>query len=207
MNFSETNTLPTTVQTGSTSQAASVTTTTTSPQLDTAVSKLSEPDLKAWKTFESILQTKNDNDSRMDQDLKKLSPEMRKALFEKYNSLPAEDRSDRGLITFLIARDITTPDDLSFLKSVFEESPCLSLADCKTVGPDDPHFSSVNQTTLNYPQLNTLFQLEKTLEAHPEYLKDPEMREKFVATLRQAETFAVPVVQQKAQQIRARFQL
>jgi hypothetical protein len=83
----------------------------------------------------------------------------------------------------------------------------LSLADCKTVGPDDPHHSAMNQTTLNYPQLATLYKLESALRSNPEILKNPTERERAVSILSHAESFPVPAVQERALQIRNEFGL
>ncbi|MFZ3229550.1 MAG: hypothetical protein WA160_05050 [Pseudobdellovibrio sp.] len=172
-----------------------------------AIQSLHGLDAKVWQVFESVLASKNDNDPRLDQDLKYLSKDLRQALFEKYNSLPSENRNDRGLIVFLISRDIQSAADATFLKSVFEEPPCLSLSDCKTIGQDDAHHSGMNQTTLNYPQLAGLYQIEKQLTAHPEILKDAVQRDGILKTLQQAENFPVPAVQRKAEQIRLKFGL
>lgn len=176
-------------------------------QILSSIAKLEGQNLATWQTFEDILKKRNDNDPRLDTELKSPSPEIRKALYEKYDLIPSEARNDKGLIVFLIARDFNSPEDAQFLKKVFEEPPCLSLADCKTVGPDDAHHAGVDQTTLNYPQLAGLYQLEKRLETHPEILKDPVQRADVVAILRQAEAYQVPKVQAKASQIRSRFQL
>jgi hypothetical protein len=169
--------------------------------------KLSGDDLKNYQTFDAILKSKNDNDPRLDQDLKHQSAAVRNAMIEKYAQLAPEDKNGRGLIAYMISRDAQSAEDLQFMKSVFDQPPCLSLADCKSTGPADPHFSTTNQTTLVYDQKVILFQIEKTLTEHPEYLKDPVKREGFVATLRQAESYGVSSIQQKAQEIRARFGL
>ena len=169
--------------------------------------KLSGEDLKSYQLFEAILKSKNDNDPRLDQDLKHQSQAVRNAMIEKYTQLAPEDKNERGLIAYMISRDVQSPEDLQFMKSVFDQPPCLSLADCKSTAPADPHFSTLNQTTLIYDQKVVLFQIEKNLTEHPEYLKDPVKREGFVAALRQAESYAVPSIQQKAQEIRSRFGL
>lgn len=209
LNFSESNELPTRAVTNSTATEATSQKAADQPKpsVSTAISQLQNDDLKKWHVFESILNSKNDNDPRVDQELKQISPNLKAALIEKYASLPAENRNDRGLISFLIARDLNSVADTDFLKKVFEEPPCLSLADCKTIGSDDPHHSGINQTTLNYPQLAALYQIEKRITEHPEILNNPLLREGLVADLRQAEASPVPAVQQKASQIRSRFQL
>ena len=172
-----------------------------------APSSLSQAEQKLWNHFEEILASRNDNDPRVG-DLKNLSPEFRKSLFEKYNSLKPEDRNSRGFIVFLIAKDIRSASDLEFLQKVYQEPPCFSLENCSGgVADEDPHTAGVNQTTLNYPQLAGLYQLERQLETNPNLLKDPSLRAGVLATLKQAEAFPVPVIRQRAEQIRNKFRL
>ena len=168
---------------------------------------LTEPEQKLWNNFEEILASRNDNDPRV-ADLKHLSPEFRKSLFEKYNSLKPEDRNSRGFIVFLVAKDIRSVSDLEFLQKVYQEQPCFSLENCSGgVADEDPHMAGVNQTTLSYPQLAGLYQLEKQLETNPGLLKDPSLRAGVLATLKQAEAYSVPVIRQRAEQIRNKFRL
>lgn len=170
-------------------------------------SGLSEKDRKAWSVLEEILISKNDNDPRMDQDFKDMSSELHEALYKKYDSLQMENRNGRGLVVFLIARDLKSSADTEFLRKIYQESPCTSFEDCKSVGSDDPHFSGINQTSLMYPQLAGLYALESNLSQHPESLKDPNLRDGFLGILKQAAEFPVPVVQQKAEEIRKRYGL
>lgn len=206
LNFSNSNALPTATESSNSATAEHSALPSESSQMP-SVAKLQGMNLVTWQIFEEILKKKTDNDPRLDTELKNLTPEIRKALYEKYNALSDESRSEKGLVTFLIARDFSSADDTQFLKKVFEEPPCLSLTNCKMAGPEDTHHAGVDQTTLIYPQLVTLYQLEKRLEANPQILKDPILREGVVAILRQAETYQVPKIQDKATQIRARFQL
>ena len=198
------------------SQSNSLPTTSTNAQVE-AVEKpelilpkaqqLQNEDKSKWDVFDNIVKTKNDNDPRLDHELKNLSPALREALFEKYDSLPQEDRSARGLIAYLIARELKTPEDAQFLKQVYQEAPCLSLADCKTSAPDDPHHSSTNQTTLVYPQLSLLYVIEKQLTENPQYLNDASKRSEYIQLLVAAESYPVPVVNEKARGIRNKFGL
>lgn len=169
--------------------------------------KLLGVDQEKWNVFKIILQSKNDNDRRLDSDLKQMSPAVHEALYETYETLPDEDRNGRGLITFLIARNISTAEDLQFLKKVYQETPCLSLADCKTLGPDDSHHSSVEQTTLTYPQMSALYMLEKQLSEQPQLLSQASFRSGVIQVLIQAESFPVVSVQNKARTIRMKFNL
>lgn len=171
-----------------------------------ALNLISEPEKKLWTIFEEILKSRNDSDPRVN-DLKNLSPEFRNALFEKYSSIKAEDRNSRGFIVFLISKDLKSANDLDFLQKVYQETPCLSLENCGVTGAEDSHSAGVNQTTTNYPQLVGLYQIEKQLEANPELLKDPALRAGILATLKQAEAFPVPAVQERAEKIRQKFNL
>lgn len=169
---------------------------------------LEKEDKKKWLVFEDILKTKNDNDPRMDRELKKLSPALREALYEKYESMPNEDRSGRGLIAYLVARDLNSIEDIQFIKKVFQEPPCLSLADCKsTATTDNPHHSATDQTTLVYPQLSALYTIEKQLTENSQLLNNAAYRSETVQTLISAESFPVPVVHEKARSIRNKFSL
>lgn len=168
---------------------------------------LSAAENKIWHGFEDILKNKNDNDPRLDTELKSLSPALKQALYQRYNTLPAEDRNARGLVVFLIARDLQTPADTAFLKQVYQEEPCLSLENCSASSTETTHLSGTNQTTMNYPQLAGLYQLERQLKDRPEILQDAQLRAEILEVLKNAENFPVPAVQNKARQIRRAYGL
>ncbi len=107
------------------------------------------------KVLDEIFASRNDNDPRLDTELRHLSPEVKRELEAKYARLPGEKRNERGTIAFLIGRDLATEEDARFLKSVLEEPPCLSLADCHSAGnaPSDPHSDLGQDLTLAYPQV------------------------------------------------------
>lgn len=207
LDFSKSNQLqePTTVQ--EQSQADPVAADSAVAATTPVPTTLSEAEQKLWANFEEILKSKNDSDLRV-KDLKNLSADFRKALSDKYGSLKMEDRNGRGFIIFLISKELKSASDLDFLQKVYQEQPCLSLENCSTTSRDEnPHTSGIDQTTMNYPQLVALYQLDKQLEAKPELLKDPAMRAGILATLKQAEAFPVPAVHDRAQQIREKYQL
>lgn len=188
-------------------QSASATTESVAQVTPEAVSSLSAPEQKLWANLEEILKTKNDSDSRVSE-LKNLSLDFHKALTDKYSSLKPEDRNGRGFVVFLISKDLKSPSDLDFLQKVYQEAPCLSLENCAVSGAEEsPHTAGVNQTTLIYPQLVALYQIEKQLEAQPNLLNNPEMRAGILATLKQAEAFPVPSVREQAEKIRLKYQL
>lgn len=165
-----------------------------------------EAEQKLWISVEEIIQSRNDSDSRVSL-LKNLSPEFKNALVSKYSSLKPENRSGRGFIVFLLAKDFKSSADLEFLQSVYKEAPCLSLENCALSTDDNSHSSGVNQTTLIYPQLVVLYQIEKQLVAKPELLNDPTIRAGILGTLKQAEAFPVPAVQLQAEKLRQKFKL
>jgi hypothetical protein len=169
-------------------------------QLDTA-------EAKAWKSLEEILKSKNDNDPRIDSELKNLSLNFHKAIYEKYTQLKPEQRNERGTLVFLIARDLKDANDLDFLKNVYRETPCLNMLDCSNSTDQVQDEAGSNQTTLQYPQLAGLYQLERQLQKRPEFLKDPMLRAGVVDVLQNAESYAVPQISEKAMRIREKYAL
>ena len=176
-------------------------------EVSIAVQKLEGEDRAKWFVFESIYNSKNDNDPRMDRELKKMSVALHEALYEKYDSLLPENHSGKALIAYLIARDLTTTNDAQFLKKVFQESPCLSLPDCKTQSSENSHHSATDQTTLIIAQLNILYSLEQKIQSTPQVLSDAPERSRIVQVLIAAENYPVPTVHEKAHAIRTRFSL
>lgn len=170
-------------------------------------SGLSTEDLQRFKIVEDILKSKNDNDSRIDTALKTLTPSLKLALQQRYSQLPEENRNQRGLIVFLVTREIHSEQDLNFIKTVYEEPPCMSLSDCRSSSGFDPHMDSVNQVTLDYPQKVGLYQLEKTLAEKPQMLSDAIFKKATIDLLQSAEKFPVPSIQRQAQKIRLKYHL
>ena len=160
---------------------------------------------KQWAAFNTILKSKNDNDPRLDSDLKKLSQTLSQALMQKYDSLPHEDRGGRGLITFLIARNFATADEADFLKKVFAETPCLSLGNCQTTSEQNPHNSGVDSTTLIYPQQSVLYMIEKQLAENPKRLDNTDYRAGVTQIITQAENYPIASVRDKAKSIKQKF--
>jgi hypothetical protein len=167
---------------------------------------LSDVDLKKWETFHAIEQSNNDNDPRLDSDLKNLSENLRASLHKHYVGLAPEKRNQRGLVVYIIARDIKTIQDLDFLRSVYEEAPCLSMESCGSRGEHDPHLASIDESSLNYPQLVGLYQLEKQMQLNPKLLSDPNFRDRLLAAIQQASKFPVPAIQKKAEELLAKIQ-
>lgn len=162
---------------------------------------------KKWQELQEIVQSKNDNDPRLDQDFKTMNDELHDLLRKKYSDIPLEDRSERGLIAFLIARDLKNNQDLEFLKQIYEESPCLSLEDCKAKSADEPHLAGIDQSSMNYPQLVALYQLEKQLNSNAAFFSDRKIRETTRALLDQAAQFPVQGVKERAARLKEQFRL
>lgn len=184
-----------------------VTTTTVPATTPESISKLSASDAAKIQVLDEILKSKNDNDPRMDQELKVMSRELHEALYDKYDMMTAENRNGRGTVAFLIARDLKSAEDAQFLKQVFDEAPCTSMANCGQVSQEDSHLGGVEQNSLNYPQLATLYQIESRIEQNPHLLKDQQYRGWVSEVIRQAKRFPVPIVKDKAEQMAQKYGL
>lgn len=170
-------------------------------------SNLTLADQYKYVVFNEILVSHNDNDPRIDLEFTQFSPELHQVIIQKYNSLKPEDRSGKGLISYLISRDMKTNEDAEFLKKVFQESPCLSLENCQQFSNDQSHHSGTTATTLAYPQLAILYQIERQLQSNPEILNNASKRSHLSQILAQAESFEIPAVQNKARSIRQKYSL
>lgn len=119
------------------------------------------------QTLNAVLSSGNDNDPRLDTELKELSPAAKALFQQKYASLPTEDRNGRGTIVFLLGRNITSESDVAFLHSVIQEEPCLNMANCKQPMRADDHGHSGEtgmEVSLAYPQLMALKGLERLFQ-------------------------------------------
>ncbi len=128
--------------------------------------------------LEAILKSRNDNDPRLDTEFKTLSAGAAALLREKYQSLPLEQRNERGTIAFLLGRNIQNEADLEFFRGVVQEKACRSLKDCnedpQRAEGDTLHSEAGSDVTLAYPQLVALKSLERILaagEKHPLFQK------------------------------------
>jgi hypothetical protein len=130
---------------------------------------VTEQDRAQLQMLRSVLQSRNDNDPRLDSELRQLSPGARALFREEYRRVPAESRNERGTIVFLLGRNLETEEDFRFLQTVLSEPQCLSLTHCNSAPPrgdaDDQehHHSSLDATTLSYPQLVALKSLARLL--------------------------------------------
>jgi hypothetical protein len=130
---------------------------------------ITERDRQLDGILTQILASKNDNDKRLDTEFKNLSPGTKYLLKQKYASLPAEARNERGTIVFLLGRDLAssgTAADFQFFDQVGAEPPCRSLGDCSQetkAGPEDSHEETAIGVTLSYPQQVLLHTLQDYL--------------------------------------------
>ncbi len=125
-------------------------------------------DIQHLKVLDEILATKNDNDPRMDSELRGLSPTSKRMMEDRYRSLPAEKRNERGTIAFLVGREISSADDVAFMEGILAESPCLSLGDCsreeKNIDDEHLHAETGAAVSLAYPQMVALHSIEGQIE-------------------------------------------
>ena len=150
-------------------QDQSIETSAKEPEVERAAAAIEPPNQETVVTkvelLKEILASKNDNDPRMDTELKDLTAVEKDALVEVYRDLRAEKLNDKGTIVFLVGRELNRPEDAEFLKSVLSEEPCLSLDNCGITNPEtDPHMDSVNNVTLNYPQMVALNRIKTFLQ-------------------------------------------
>lgn len=153
-----------------------------------------------------ILQSKNDNDPRMDQILKNLSEPVKAALREQYAQTKPELRNERGTIAFLLGRELKegrgNRADVDFLASVLMEKPCRSLSDCSKApssqSPEEQHLEAIHETTVHYPQLMSLRQVRQSIEAGN---LTSELRSAVIAALENARNSPNPRVVQEANAI------
>jgi hypothetical protein len=144
---------------------------------------------KKWRLISDVLTKKTDNDPLVDAELINLSPELKEKIIETYQKTPMEDRNGRGFLAFLISRDLNSAKDIEFLRSIYEEQPCLSLSNCSANGVEDPHLDSINNVSLNYPQMVTLYQINKKIQTDPSIFSDQSIRAEIDQLLREARQF------------------
>ena len=129
---------------------------------------LSAEEVRKVHILDEILLKKNDNDPRIDTELKGFTAAAKNVIRARYARIAAEKRNERGTLVFLLGREIHDLTDLEFFSGVLAESPCLSLQDCsrspEAHSSEEEHFQSINETTANYPQLMALRALKQKAE-------------------------------------------
>jgi hypothetical protein len=133
-----------------------------------------------------VLASRNDNDPRLDRELRVLSPSARKLMRARYDELAAEKRNERGTIVFLVGRNLEGAQDFDFMSAVVNEAPCRSLKDCQAADAMDSKDSTGAEmgidVTLNYPQIVALKSLERLLSGSP----SEDQRGKAIKVIREA---------------------
>lgn len=113
-----------------------------------------------------VLANRDDNDPRLDQSFRRLSPEAKQVFRDRYRQLPLEKRNERGTVVYLLGQNIQEPADFAFFREVLAEAPCLSMSDCsKEMKTEDAHLEGGIETSLAYPQIVSLKQMERILES------------------------------------------
>ena len=153
------------------------------------------------QVLKEILDSKNDNDPRLDSEFGNLSDESKKDLRNLYGQRAEEDRNGRGTIVFLLGRAIDSIQDVDFFEEVLREKECQSLENCSAdvrlgQGHSEEH-DSVNDLTLAYPQIVALQMLEKNLQKD----LDPGLRRAIKDALRAGEKSLNPQVARRSIQI------
>lgn len=147
---------------------------------------------KKLDILKEILESKNDNDPRLDSEFRDLDPATKSRLREFYKELPEEKLNSRGTVVFLLGRNIRTSEDAQFMNSVLRQAPCLSLASCGTPGEADPESSS--DVTLAYPQIVATVGLVKGWRS----ITDPMRRAELLQSLKAAAAAPNPALARSA---------
>ena len=170
-----------------------------------AIEEIEKEEVPEWSpkvaTLSEILESRNDNDPRLDSELRDLTPEDRRELREFYRTLEWEDRNGRGTTIFLLGRNIDSEEDLDFFVEVLSEPPCLSLRNCEKAEakflPSVDDHDSTKEITLAYPQVVALKSLER------EFGRESALRDMFMETLTVAIDNRNPRISRMAQSILA----
>jgi len=148
--------------------------------------------VKKLEILKEILDSRHDNDPRLDTEFRDLDPAMKAKLQKFYHELPAEKLNSRGTVVFLLGRNIRTSEDARFFNFVLQQAPCLSLAHCAEAGEPDPESSS--DVTLAYPQIVATVGLVKGWGA----ISDPTRRAELLESLKAAARSSNPALARSA---------
>ncbi|MES2768178.1 MAG: hypothetical protein V4596_03450 [Bdellovibrionota bacterium] len=158
--------------------------------------------LRKISILKEILAGKNDNDPRMDTDLKNLSNEDKDALVDMYKDLKAESLNDKGTIAFLIGRELTRSEDAEFLKNILSEEPCLSLENCGVTNSQrDPHMDNVNNVTLSYPQIVALNRIKTFVQTQDLQTANSNVLNHLIDAVKIGQNSKIPMVQDRSKEI------
>ena len=164
---------------------------------------VSSEDLHKVVVLKEILESKNDNDPRLDSEFKSLTPGAKKVLRQEYKGLKPERFNEKGTVVFILGKNLANKEDFDFFADVLSEPPCQNLADCSAsaadVPPEAAHEESADQVTLSYPQIVSLKALDHFLAAHSTL--PPDMTKWTQHDLNLAAGSGNPVVAAMAQEI------
>ncbi len=157
--------------------------------------------------LEEILDSKNDNDPRLDRDFNGLSPETKRLFRKKYRGLKPELRNEQGAIVHLLGKNLKSAEDWAFLREVAGAPPCLSLADCSKEMPSTgDHRELGMEITLAYPSMVALNIAERVLdEAGSAGEKTSPAFQEAVGVINAAKNSDIPVVSKKAEELGKKF--
>ncbi|MDD2773277.1 MAG: hypothetical protein PHP45_06235 [Elusimicrobiales bacterium] len=118
------------------------------------------------KMLESIIDSGNDNDSRLDSAFNNLSPATKSLFRREYSQTPPEDLNGRGTLVYALGgKNLASKEDWAFLRGVVREQPCRSLGNCAQDGPHDS-IHPAEEFALSYPAMVALRQAENVLADH-----------------------------------------
>ena len=153
-----------------------------------------------FRVLTEILASRNDNDPRLDSELRVLNPEAKKLFRSLYRELPLERRNDRGTIVFLLGRNLNEKSDFEFLKSVLHEEPCLSLSNCRQADAQSQgDGDSQSEVALHYPQAVVLESVERYLSSHPSI--DSDSKKEILGILNGGSHSTTPLISQASKNL------
>lgn len=144
-------------------------------------------------TLDRVLKDQRDNDPRIDGELSKLNQKERLDFRAKYRSLKRESLRGRGLIVYLLGRNIETQGDLDFLKEVLDERNCLSLKNC-AITDQETLSAPAMATRLAFPKLMAIAALKEKLRSR----QSPKMHMAIEDVLRDARNSINPLIAKAA---------
>jgi hypothetical protein len=157
------------------------------------------------RVLREIINGHGDNDPRMDTELLHLDAATKRAFRAEYEHTVLERRNARGTIVFLLGRNLTSPEDFAFMKSVLSEPPCLSMQDCRGTANDpigegaaEHDDGAVNEKVLNYPSAMALESIARELQNGA---FDASQKAQTIPVLEQGTASKVPFVARRSREL------
>jgi hypothetical protein len=175
-------------------------------QAPDSTSPATATDQKKLETLNQVIESKNDNDPRMDTELKQLTPAAKRLFRDRYHSLKDEQRNAKSTVVFLMGREIKDLNDLEFMHQVLNETPCKSLENCQkpeNTGRNEreDHFAGLDETTLALPQIHALKGLERVAQSPANSGTPSDLVAKARAEIQAAKKSPIPKVAKMAEEI------